>query len=95
MGGIHGSVAVYWSYGANIRRMYNTISPWIGGGVVELFIYPITTRLASRSIGGGGWEDMGGSLGSTSPYDLGSTWMDRMMDTGLFWTLSIGFTAMS
>ena len=95
MGGTLGSVAVYLSYGASILVMYSTISPWIGGGVVELFIYPVTTRLASQSIGCGGREDMGGSLGSTSPYDLGSTWMDRMMDTGLFWTLSIGFTDMS
>ena len=73
MGGTLGSVAVYLSYGASILVMYSTISPWIGGGVVELFIYPITTRLASRSIGCGGREDMGGRVGSTSPYHLGST----------------------
>ena len=95
MGGTLGSVAVYLSYGASILVMYSTISPWIGGGVVELFIYLITTRLASQSIGCGGQEDMGGRAGSTSPYDLGSSWMDRMMETGLFWTLSSGFTAIS
>ena len=95
MVGILGNGGLYWSCGANIRWRCNTILPWIGGGVVELYIYPIRTRSARQSIGCGGREDMGGSLGSTSPYDLGSTWMDRMMDTGLFWTLSIGFTAMS
>ena len=38
--------------------------------------------LASRYIGCGEQENMGGSLDSTSHYDLGGNWMNLMMETG-------------
>ena len=81
------------SYGTSILVIHSTISRWIGGDVVELFIFRITTRLASPSIGCGEQENMGGSLGSTSPYDMESGGMDGIAETGLCWTLPSGSTA--
>ena len=66
--------------------MCNTILPWTGGGVVELYIYPVRTKSARLSLGCGGQEDMGGRAVYTYPYDLGSTWKYRMMENGLHCT---------
>ena len=75
------------SYGTSILVIHSTISRWIGGGVVALLICRTTMTLASRYIGCGEQENMGGSLDSTSPYD---GWYDGDY---LWWTLPSGSTA--
>ena len=87
MGGTHGNVTVYGIYGAGILVMYIITSPWIGGGVVAMLICRTTMTLASRYIGCGEQENMGGSLDSTSPYD---GWYDGDY---LWWTLPSGSMA--
>ena len=86
MVGILGNVGVYWSCGANIRWRCNTILPWIGGGVVELYIYRQSTSCGVRVV-------MAGRVGYTYPYELDATWMERMVEDGLYWMLPIRFAA--
>ena len=93
MVGILGNGGVYWTCGVNIRWRCSTISEWIGGGVVELYIYPRTTSSARQSTSCGGRVVMAGRVGYTYRYELDTTWMERMVEDGLYWMLPIRFAA--